>query len=118
MFRNTTLRGGATAALFASALALAGCGSTPGDRIVSGGLLGAGAGAAIGSLDGNAGRGAVIGGVAGGTLGALSTPRAGYGYYRDPYYNNGYYRGYSRGYSYYQPRCVRWSYYGRCLAYR
>jgi hypothetical protein len=110
MFRNTTLRGGATAAVFATAMALAGCGYTAGDRIVSGGLLGAGAGAAIGSLDGNAGRGAVIGGVAGGTLGALTTPPPPrYGYYNRPYYGR---------YGYYQPRCVRWSYSGRCLAWR
>jgi hypothetical protein len=117
MFRNNTLRGGATAAVFATALALSACGYTAGDRIVSGGLLGAGAGAAIGSLDGNAGRGAVIGGVAGGTLGALSTPRAGYGYYDRPYYDRYGYNSYNR-YGYYQPRCVSWSYSGRCLAWR
>lgn len=98
MFRNSTLRGGATAAIFATSLALAGCGYTAGDRIVSGGLLGAGAGAAIGSLSGDAGKGAVIGGVAGGALGALTTPPP-------PRYA-------------YQPRCVRWSYYGNCLAWR
>ncbi|WP_237217167.1 hypothetical protein, partial [Falsiroseomonas oryziterrae] len=43
-------------------LALAACGSSPGSRAVSGGLLGAGAGAAVGSLSGNAGTGALIGG--------------------------------------------------------
>ena len=128
MFRKSTLSGGATAAVFATALALGGCGYTAGDRVVSGGLLGAGAGAAIGSLDGNAGRGAVIGGVGGATLGALTTPRAGqYGYYDDRYgYNNGYGYNNNYGYSRYgynngyqprqQPRCVRWSSYsGRCL---
>ena len=31
-------------------LALAGCGTTPGDRGLSGGLLGAGTGAAIGAM--------------------------------------------------------------------
>jgi len=56
------------------ALALSACGTTPGDRAVSGGLLGAGAGAAIGSLSGNAGAGAVIGGVAGAAAGAVTDP--------------------------------------------
>ena len=56
------------------AFALSACGTTPGDRAVSGGLLGAGAGAAIGSLSGNAGEGAVIGGVAGAATGALTDP--------------------------------------------
>lgn len=41
----------------------------PGQRAVGGGLLGAGAGAAIGGLAGG-GRGALIGGLAGGALGA------------------------------------------------
>jgi len=54
--------------------ALSACGTTPGDRAVSGGLLGAGAGAAIGSLSGNAGAGAVIGGVAGAAAGAITDP--------------------------------------------
>ena len=56
------------------AVGLAACGTSPGDRAVSGGLLGAGAGAAIGSLSGNAGAGAVIGGVAGAAAGALTDP--------------------------------------------
>jgi osmotically inducible lipoprotein OsmB len=56
------------------AFALSACGTTPGDRAVSGGLLGAGAGAAIGSLSGNAGAGAVIGGVAGAAAGAVTDP--------------------------------------------
>ena len=57
-----------------AAFALSACGTTPGDRAVSGGLLGAGTGAAIGSLSGNAGAGAVIGGVAGAATGALTDP--------------------------------------------
>ena len=56
------------------AFALSACGTTPGDRAVSGGLIGAGAGAAIGSLSGNAGTGAVIGGVAGAAAGAVTDP--------------------------------------------
>ncbi len=42
----------------------------PGQRAVGGGLLGAGAGAAIGGLAGG-GRGALVGGLAGGALGAV-----------------------------------------------
>src|SRR5260221_7000582 len=61
-------------AVLAAALALSACGTTPGDRAVSGGLLGAGAGAAIGSLSGNAGAGAVIGGLGGGAVGPAAHP--------------------------------------------
>ena len=114
MFRNMTTKSGAIAAVFATALTVAGCGTTPGERIGSGALLGAGGGAAIGSLSGDAGKGAIIGGVAGGALGALSTRSYGYGYYdRYPY-------GYSSRYSYSRPyygRCYRYSSYsGRCVA--
>ena len=56
------------------ALALAACGYSPGDRAVSGGLLGAGAGAAVGSLSGNMGAGALIGGAAGAVGGAVTSP--------------------------------------------
>ena len=64
-----------TAAAAAGALlALAACGTTPGDRAASGGLIGAGTGAAIGSLSGNAGAGAIIGGVGGAAVGALTDP--------------------------------------------
>ena len=61
-------------ATFAAAALLSACGTNPGDRALSGGLIGAGAGAAIGSTTGNAGTGAVIGGVAGAAAGALTTP--------------------------------------------
>jgi hypothetical protein len=64
----------AAGALMASALFLAGCGTNPTDRAVSGGLLGAGAGAAIGSVTGSAATGAVIGGVAGAAIGAATDP--------------------------------------------
>ncbi len=57
-----------------STLLLAGCGTTPSDRMLSGGLLGAGAGAAIGSVTGGAGTGAIIGGVTGAALGGLTHP--------------------------------------------
>ena len=61
-------------AAIAALVALSACGTTPGERAVSGGLLGAGAGAAIGSLSGNAGTGALIGGAAGAATGALTDP--------------------------------------------
>lgn len=64
----------ALSALMASTLMLGSCGTDPGDRAVSGGLLGAGAGAAIGSVTGSAGKGALIGGVAGAAIGLLSDP--------------------------------------------
>src|SRR6185312_5006295 len=57
-----------------AALALAGCGTNPGDRAVSGGLLGAGAGAVIGAATGNPGAGAAIGGVTGAVVGAATSP--------------------------------------------
>ena len=63
----------ATAALL-TALAVSACGTTPGDRAVSGGLIGAGAGAAIGSVTGSAGTGALIGGAAGAVAGAVTDP--------------------------------------------
>jgi osmotically inducible lipoprotein OsmB len=54
-------------------LGLAGCGESPGTRAVTGGLIGAGAGAAIGSVaGGHAGTGALIGGGAGALGGALT----------------------------------------------
>lgn len=55
----------------AASLTLSACGETTGTRTVSGGLIGAGGGAAIGALAGNAGLGAAIGagvGLAGGYL--------------------------------------------------
>lgn len=55
-------------------LLLAGCGTSPGDRGLSGGLLGAGTGAAIGSLAGSAGEGALIGGLGGAAIGLLTSP--------------------------------------------
>jgi osmotically inducible lipoprotein OsmB len=51
---------------------LAGCGYSRGDRAASGGLLGAGGGAAIGALTGGSPLvGAAIGGAIGGGAGAL-----------------------------------------------
>jgi len=61
-------------AVLTGSLALSGCGTTPGDRALSGGLLGAGTGAVIGSVAGSAGKGALIGGLGGVALGALTSP--------------------------------------------
>ena len=73
---------------------LAGCTNPydPGQRAVGGGLLGAGAGAAIGGIAGG-GKGAAIGALAGGALGAVGgaattpappPPAYGYGYAPPP----------------------------------
>ena len=71
---TTSVKSVAAAAVLMTTVALSACGTTPGDRAVSGGLLGAGAGAAIGSLSGNAGTGALIGGAAGAVTGAVTDP--------------------------------------------
>ena len=64
------------AALIATALVLTACGQRPGDRAVSGGLIGAGGGAAIAAMTGGAPLvGAAIGGAAGALGGALTRPR-------------------------------------------
>jgi hypothetical protein len=70
----------------------------PGQRAIGGGLLGAGAGAALGAAAGG-GRGAATGALIGGALGAVggaaTTPRPygpGYGYYGAP--PPAYYGGY------------------------
>ena len=56
-------------------LGLAACGQSTGDRAVSGGLLGAGAGAAIGAVTGGGiGTGALIGGALGAVGGAVTGP--------------------------------------------
>jgi hypothetical protein len=54
-----------------SVAALVGCGTTTGERTGSGALIGAGTGAALGSLSGNAGKGALIGAGAGALGGYL-----------------------------------------------
>jgi osmotically inducible lipoprotein OsmB len=62
----------ASAALAAS---VAACGYSPGDRAVSGGLLGAGTGAAIGAATGGSPlTGAAIGGAVGAVGGAATSP--------------------------------------------
>jgi osmotically inducible lipoprotein OsmB len=64
----------ATAIVAVSVLALAGCGTTTGDRALSGGMLGAGAGALIGAATGNPATGAAIGAVSGAVIGAATDP--------------------------------------------
>jgi hypothetical protein len=60
----------------ASALLLAGCGQSRGDRALSGGALGAGAGAGVAAITGGSLlTGAVIGGLGGAAAGALTAPR-------------------------------------------
>jgi hypothetical protein len=56
------------------AVSLAGCGYSPGDRALSGGMIGAGGGAAIAAIaGGNPLLGAAIGGGAGALGGALTS---------------------------------------------
>ncbi len=61
-------------ALLFGALALAGCGTSTGDRALSGGAIGAGAGAVGGALLGSPATGALVGGAAGAAGGALTSP--------------------------------------------
>ena len=63
-----------TAVVLASALALVGCGTTPGERALSGGAIGAAGGAAAGALLGAPAAGALIGGAAGAATGAFTSP--------------------------------------------
>jgi osmotically inducible lipoprotein OsmB len=64
--------------LVIAALALAGCGTTPGCRAASTGLLGAGTGAAIAAVVGGPiGLGAALGGATGAIGGAATSPQAG-----------------------------------------
>jgi len=55
---------------------LAACGQRPGERALSGGLIGAGSGAAISAISGgNLGTGALVGGGIGAIGGAVTAPR-------------------------------------------
>jgi hypothetical protein len=57
-----------------AALVLSGCGTTPGDRAVSGAGIGAAGGAVIGAMVGMPATGAAIGAAAGATTGAATSP--------------------------------------------
>ena len=59
---------------FAAALMLAGCGTSTGDRLASGAMIGAAGGAALGAIGGNPALGAAAGAVAGGVVGAATDP--------------------------------------------
>jgi osmotically inducible lipoprotein OsmB len=97
VFTKTTRKPASLAAVLAVGVALSACGTTPGERALSGGLLGAGTGAAIGSVTGSAGKGALIGGLGGAAIGALTSPSQ-----------------INLGSNYH--RCVRYSSYtGRCI---
>ncbi|HET8997440.1 MAG TPA: YMGG-like glycine zipper-containing protein [Acetobacteraceae bacterium] len=73
--RKSTGRSIATGVLLTGlVLGLSGCGYSRGDRAVSGGLIGAGGGAAIGALTGNPLAGAAIGGAGGALVGAATNP--------------------------------------------
>ena len=62
-------------ATLAVLLALAACGESPGGRAITGGLLGAGTGAAVSGITGGGlGTGALIGGGIGAAGGALTAP--------------------------------------------
>jgi osmotically inducible lipoprotein OsmB len=67
------MRWGLAAVAFV-ALMLAGCGTSQEDRAISGGAIGAGAGAVGGALTGNPAAGALLGGAAGAAGGALTSP--------------------------------------------
>src|SRR5271155_4257453 len=64
-------------ALLGCVLPLVACGYSPGDRAVSGGLIGAGGGAAIGAVTGGSPlTGALIGGAVGAVAGGVSSPNS------------------------------------------
>lgn len=99
-----------TAEALTLALSLAACSDPydPGQRAVGGGLLGAGAGAAIGALAGGgrgAATGALIGGAAGAIGGAVTAPERRPQYHEAPptrYYDSS--PGYHQSPDYYPPR--------------
>jgi len=55
-------------------LLLSACGSSTGDRALSGGAIGAAGGAVVGALTGTAATGALIGAGVGAAAGALTSP--------------------------------------------
>ncbi|TAD87212.1 MAG: hypothetical protein EAZ99_18400 [Alphaproteobacteria bacterium] len=56
-------------------LSLSACGNSQGDRAISGGAIGAGAGLLGGALLGAPATGAVLGGIGGAATGALTDPK-------------------------------------------
>jgi len=55
-------------------LLLSGCGTDPGDRMLSGGMLGAAGGAIVGAATGDPGAGAAIGAAGGAFIGGVTNP--------------------------------------------
>lgn len=68
------MRFGFTLMVLASAMALAGCGQTVGDRGLSGAGIGAAGGAVIGAMAGDPLLGAAIGAGAGAATGMITSP--------------------------------------------
>jgi len=104
------MRNAALNLIVMSALILPACGTTTGERTASGALLGAGTGAAIGSLSGDAGTGAVIGAGAG-ALGGFLYDQNQKQMERDYYYgHHNHYRNRSYPYrdNYYSPGPFNW----------
>ena len=60
--------------IMSASLILSACGTSTGDRGLSGGLIGAGTGATLGALAGSAGTGALWGGLGGAAIGMLTSP--------------------------------------------
>jgi osmotically inducible lipoprotein OsmB len=65
-----------TTTLLLSLVALAACGTQPGERALSGAAIGAGGGAVAGAFMGNPLAGALVGGAVGGAVGGLTSPSA------------------------------------------
>ncbi len=64
-------------AVLAIALGLSACGTSPGERAVTGGAIGAGAGAVVGATTGvGIVPGVIVGGVGGAAIGAVTSPLA------------------------------------------
>jgi osmotically inducible lipoprotein OsmB len=72
--RRSVPKGLTGAVAVAAVLVLSGCGTDPGDRALSGGMIGAAGGAIIGAATGTAATGAAIGAVSGAAIGALTNP--------------------------------------------
>jgi len=86
------------------------CGTTPGDRALSGGAIGAVAGAVIGNnTTGHPATGAVIGGVAGAAIGGATAPRTD-GTYSADVNRRQYYDQRSGRYYFYDPQSRRYYY--------
>ena len=76
------------AVILLSSVSLTACGRSPGERALTGGLIGAGAGAGVGAIaGGDPVTGALVGAGVGAVGGALTAPQRGYG--RPAHYGRG-----------------------------